>query len=86
MPKGGLLLPHPQRRNKRLLRDPHGPIFPHPRLALLLLVEELLLSRNVAAVAFGGDVLAQRRDGFAGDDLADTPALSLSKGRPGWGS
>jgi putative addiction module antidote len=58
-------------------------------LPLFLLFQQLALAGGVAAVAFGGDVLAQGRDGFAGDDLAaDTcpepvegPVLSLSKGR-----
>jgi MinD-like ATPase involved in chromosome partitioning or flagellar assembly len=39
-------------------------------LALFLLFEELALARDVAAVAFGGHVLAHGRDGLAGDDLA----------------
>ena len=64
------LLPHPQRRNKRLLRDAHIAILAHPCLALFLFFQQLFLARDVAAVAFGGDVLAQRGDGFAGDDLA----------------
>ena len=64
------LLPHPQRRNKRFLRDAHIPIFPHPRLALFLLFQQLFLARYVAAVAFCGHVLAHRGDGFASDDFA----------------
>ena len=42
----------------------------HPLLAFLLLLEQLALARDVAAVALGGHVLAQRLDGLAGDDLA----------------
>jgi hypothetical protein len=38
--------------------------------ALFLLVEELLLAADVAAIAFGRHVLAQRRDRLARDDLA----------------
>src|SRR5918994_3676727 len=41
----------------------------HLLLALLLLLEQLALARDVAAVALGEDVLAPRLDGLAGDDL-----------------
>ena len=41
-----------------------------PCLALLLLLQQFFLARNVAAIAFGGHVLAQGGDGFAGDHLA----------------
>jgi hypothetical protein len=34
-----------------------------------LLVQELLLPRDIAAVAFGGDVLAEGGDGFPRDDF-----------------
>src|ERR1700710_1317320 len=61
---------HLQRRDKRLLRDIHLAELPHLLLAFLLLLQKFALSCDVAAVAFGGDVLAQRADGFAGDDLA----------------
>src|SRR6185436_11292591 len=61
---------HLQRRNERLLRNVDLAELPHLLLALLLLVEKLALARDVAAVAFRGDVLAQRAHGFAGDDLA----------------
>src|SRR5688500_5078821 len=67
---GGLFFPHPQGSNERLLRDRDVAIFAHAGLALLLLLEELALAGGVAAVAFRGDVLAKRRDGLAGDDLA----------------
>src|ERR671916_277646 len=40
----------------------------HALLALLLLLEQLALARDVAAVALGQDVLALRLDGLAGDD------------------
>jgi hypothetical protein len=39
-------------------------------LPFLLLLEQLALARDVAAVALGGDVLAVGLDRFAGDDLA----------------
>src|SRR5665213_1098019 len=61
---------HLQRRDEGLLRDIHLAELAHLLLALFLLVEELALAGGVAAVAFGGDVLAQGADGFAGDDLA----------------
>src|SRR5215472_12626983 len=39
-------------------------------LARLLLLQELALARDVAAVALGDHVLAERRHRLAGDDLA----------------
>jgi hypothetical protein len=42
----------------------------HALLAFLLLLEQLALARDVAAVALRGDVLAHRCDRFARDDLA----------------
>src|SRR5438067_1023875 len=65
-----LFLPHPQRRNESLLRDGHAPILAHPLLPLLLLVQQLPLPRNIPAIAFRRDVLAQRRDRLPRDDLA----------------
>src|ERR1041385_1495041 len=61
---------HLQRRNKRLLRDVDLAELAHLLLAFLLLLQKLALSRDVAAVALCGDVLAQRAHGFAGDHLA----------------
>jgi hypothetical protein len=46
------------------------PILFHLLFALLLLVEELALAGDVAAVAFRGDVLAHLAHVVAGDDLA----------------
>lgn len=63
-------IPHPQRSNKRLLRDAHAAIFPHPLLALFLFLQKLSLAGGVAAVAFGRHVLSERADRFPGDDLA----------------
>src|SRR5437764_5058184 len=57
-----------QNREKRLLRDLHLADALHPLLPLFLLLEELALAGDVAAVALGEDVLAQRLDGLAGDD------------------
>jgi hypothetical protein len=52
------------------LGNADAPIFAHPRLAHLLLLEELALPRRVAAIAFRRHVLAERSDRLAGDDLA----------------
>src|SRR6478752_4886258 len=60
---------HLQHRQERLLRNLHGADLLHALLALLLLLEELALPRDVAAVALGQDVLPERGDGLAGDDL-----------------
>src|SRR3546814_6511790 len=54
------IIPHPQRRDKRLLRDVHVAIFAHPLFAFFLLFHQLLLSVRVSPVPFGGHVLAQR--------------------------
>src|SRR4051795_11532769 len=61
---------HLQRRDERLLRDVDLAELAHLFLAFLLLLQKFSLPRDVAAVAFGGDVLAQRAHGFAGDHLA----------------
>jgi hypothetical protein len=58
-----------KRRNKRLLRDIDLAELAHLLLAFLLLLQKFALSRDVAAVAFCGDVLAQRVDSFAGKYL-----------------
>src|SRR5580704_17333988 len=50
------------------LRDLDVADLAHPLLALLLLLEKLLLAADVAAVALGQHVLAQRADRLAGDD------------------
>ena len=47
---------------ERLLRDLDPPDLLHALLPFLLLLEELALAGDVAAVALGGDVLAQRLD------------------------
>src|SRR3954454_23770116 len=51
-----IVVPHPQRRDERLLRDAHVAVLAHPRLALLLLLEKLAFAGRVAAVAFCGHV------------------------------
>src|SRR5438309_2617673 len=64
------VISHAQRRDEGFLRYGHISILSHPLLALLLLLEELAFAGGVAAVAFGGDVLAHGADRLAGDDLA----------------
>jgi hypothetical protein len=54
---------HLQRRNKRLLRNVHPAELALLLLAFLLFLQKFALSGDVAAVAFSGDVLAQRADG-----------------------
>src|SRR5207253_7636769 len=54
---------------ERLLRDLDLADHLHALLAGLLLLQELALARDVAAVALGDDVLAQRLDRLARDDL-----------------
>src|SRR5687768_369809 len=63
------LIPALQDRHERLLRDIDAADALHALLALLLLLQQFALARHVAAVAFGGDVLADGFDGLAGDDL-----------------
>src|SRR5437870_9231206 len=58
-----------QDREKRFLRDLHRAHLLHPLLPLFLLLEQLALAGHVAAVALGGDVLAQRADRLPGDHL-----------------
>src|SRR5580698_9046141 len=67
---------HLERGDERFLRDVHLAELAHLFLALFLLVEELALAGDVAAVAFRGHVLAQRADGFARDDLAADGGLN----------
>src|SRR3954454_10073314 len=47
----------------------------HPLLAFLLLLEQLALARDVAAVTLGDDVLADGLARFAGDDLGPDRGL-----------
>src|SRR6185503_8854735 len=56
-----------EHRQERLLRDLDGSDALHPPLALFLPFEQLSLARDVATVAFGKDVLAQRPDRFPCD-------------------
>ena len=61
-----------------------GAVFPHALLALFLLLQKLALAGRVAAVAFGGNVLAEGRDGFAGDDLAADRGLDRELEQVPW--
>src|SRR6266487_1097864 len=56
-------------REKGFLRDLDRAHLLHALLSRFLLLEELPLARDVAAVAFGGHVFAQRADGLARDHL-----------------
>src|SRR5579884_2452687 len=60
---------HLQHRQERLLRDFHAAHALHPTLAFLLLLQQLALARDVAAVALRQHVLAHRRDVLARDHL-----------------
>src|SRR4029077_7049749 len=59
-----------ERRDEGFLRDVDLAELAHALLAFLLLVQELALAGHVAAIAFGGDVLAEGAHGLARDDLA----------------
>src|SRR5260370_25208440 len=61
---------HLEGGDKGRLRDLDVADLAHALLALLLLLEELLLAADVAAVALGQHVLAQRADGLARDHPA----------------
>src|SRR4029079_5106771 len=65
------LLPvvHAKDGQEGLLRDLDGTDPLHPLLAFLLLLEELPLPGDVAAVALGQHVLAHRPDRLAADDM-----------------
>src|SRR3546814_9989920 len=60
---------HAQRGDESLLRNAYRAVFAHPFLAFLLLLQKLPFARDIAAIAFGGHVLAQRRDRLACDHL-----------------
>src|SRR6266852_2515406 len=57
-------------RQERLLRHLDLADLLHALLALLLLLEQLALARDVAAVALGGDILAHGLDSLARDHAA----------------
>src|SRR5207253_834247 len=65
-----VLIPHAKRGDERFLRDADAPVLAHLRLAFFLLIQEFTLATCVAAVAFGGHILAHRADCLARDHLA----------------
>src|SRR4051812_38510134 len=65
-----IIIPRFQNGQKCFLRNVDAADRFHAALAFFLLFEQFALPRDVAAVAFGGHVLAQGRDRFASDDPA----------------
>src|SRR5579875_4057773 len=65
-----------EQSQKRLLRQLHPPDLLHPLLAFLLFFEQFPLARDVAAITFGSNILAQRLNGLARDDLAADGSLN----------
>src|SRR5687767_6560735 len=63
------LLVHAEHRQEGLLRNLHRSDALHPLLPFLLLLEQLALASDVAAVALGQHVLAHRPDRLAADDI-----------------
>src|SRR5947199_8054089 len=61
-------LPQLEHRQERLLGHLDPPHLLHPLLPLLLLLQQLALAGDVAAVALAGDVLAVRLDRLPGHD------------------
>src|SRR5579872_3154587 len=59
-----------QRCNEGFLRNVDLAELPHLLLAFLLLLQKFPFARDVAAVALGGDVFAERPHGLARDHLA----------------
>src|SRR5258708_21312856 len=64
-----------QHRHERLLRDLHVADALHSGFARLLLLQQLALARDVAAVALGDDVLAEGGHALAGHELAADSGL-----------
>ena len=67
-PPGSARVAELEHGEERLLGDLDAADLLHAPLALLLLLEQLALARDVAAVALGHHVLAEGLDGLAGDD------------------
>src|SRR6266498_5299664 len=59
-----------EHRQEGLLRNLDLSDLFHALLPFLLFLEQFALARDIAAVALGGDVLAHRLHGLAGDDPA----------------
>src|SRR5271156_1826420 len=70
------LLPDLEQGQESLLRNLDAPNLFHPLLAFLLLLEQLSFPRDIATVTLGGDILAQRLDGFSCDNLGANPGLN----------
>src|SRR5512142_941168 len=64
-----------QHRQECLLRDLHGAHLLHALLSFFLFFKQLALARDVAAVALGEHVLAQRPDRFPRDHLGADRSL-----------
>src|SRR3954463_7385059 len=63
------IIPELQHGQERLLGDLDAPDLLHPLLALLLTLEQLALTADVAAVALRRHVLAEGLDRLARDDV-----------------
>src|SRR6266566_4318889 len=72
----GTRLVNLQDRQECLLRDFDRSHLLHALLSFFLLLEQLALARDVAPIALGGHVLAQRADGLAGDHLGADRGLN----------
>src|SRR3954451_25018985 len=72
---GRASIPALQDRHERFLRDVDAADALHALLAFFLFLEQLALARDVAAVALGGDVFADRLDRFASDHLSTDRCL-----------
>ena len=71
-----LVIPELQHVHEGILRNLHVADHLHPLLSFLLLLQKLLLTGNVAAVALGKDILAEGADSFAGNDSAADCSLN----------
>src|SRR5262245_23817246 len=67
---------HFQRCNEGLLRNIDLAEAPHLLLSRLLLLQQLALASDVAAITFRGDVLPERADRLARDHLAADGSLN----------
>src|SRR5690625_6519968 len=74
-----------ERGDERLLRHVHPADGLHPLLPLLLLLQQLALARDVAAVALGEHVLADRTHCLPGDDPGADGRLRSEERRVGKG-
>ena len=70
-----LIVVHFEGGDEGFLGNLHFAELTHLLFALFLLVEEFAFTADVAAIAFGGYVLAQRAQRFARDNLAANGCL-----------